>query len=151
MKKSPALPLALMALLLLGAGCKENPTEAACETVQGRVEGVSAPVFDGEALTGFRVEKASVSGDMTGSSSADFTITRFGEDGTLFLAGAHTFWDGADAFLFRTTDEGLTTADGQVQNEMQIVEGATGRLSTVGTVDLQTGALTLDYTGEVCR
>lgn len=149
MKKSPAF--ILLGLLLLGTGCNDDPLTAACETVQGSVEGFSAPVFDGEALVGFRVEKADVAGDMTGAASADFTITRFGEDGTLYLAGAHTFWDGADAFLFRTTDEGLTTADGQVQNEMQIVEGATGQLSTTGTVDLQTGALKLQYTGEICR
>jgi hypothetical protein len=88
---------------------------------------------------------------MSGTSSATFTIERADEDGTMHLTGSHTFWDGADAFLFRTRDEGLTTAEGRVENAMTIVEGATGSLATTGSVNLQTGALALDYTGEVCR
>jgi hypothetical protein len=146
------LGLATMGLgiIMLAAACDSDVS--ACETVQGTVTGQSVPILnDAGVPTGFRVEKATVAGAMSGTSSATFTIERADEDGTMHLTGSHTFWDGDDAFLFRTRDEGLTTADGRVENTMTIVEGATGSLTTTGSVNLQTGALVLDYTGEVCR
>ena len=136
--------------IMLAAACDSNTS--ACETVQGTVIGQSVPILDDDGLpTGFRVEQATVEGSMSGTSSATFTIERADEDGTMHLTGSHTFWDGTDAFLFRTRDEGMTTTDGRVENAMTIVEGATGSLATTGSVNLQTGALALDYTGEVCR
>ena len=142
----------LCLLTLLGVGCDTNTDGVACADVEGTVEGLSAPVFDAEGqLTGFQVVKASVVGDLPGTSSADFAIRAVDDDGTLHLAGSHTFWDGRDALRFRTEDEGRTTADGRVENHMTLVEGATGRLTTTGTVDVQTGALVLAYTGRVCR
>ena len=139
-----------LGIIMLAAACDSDAS--ACETVQGTVTGQSVPILnDAGVPTGFRVEKATVDGAMSGTSSATFTIERADEDGTMHLTGAHTFWDGADAFLFRTRDEGLTTADGRIENAMTIVEGATGSLATTGSVNLQTGALALDYTGEVCR
>jgi len=139
-----------LAIIMSAAACDSNTS--ACEAVQGTVTGQSVPLLnDAGAPTGFSVEKAAVDGSMSGTSSAIFTIERADEDGTMHLTGAHTFWDGDDAFLFRTRDDGLTTADGRVENAMTIVEGATGSLATTGSVNLQTGAIMLDYTGEVCR
>jgi hypothetical protein len=139
-----------LGIIMLAAACDSDAS--ACETVQGTVTGQSVPILsDAGVPTGFRVEKATVSGSMTGTSSATFSVMRADEDGTMHLTGSHTFWDGADTFLFRTRDEGMTTADGRVENAMTIVEGATGSLATTGSVNLQTGALALDYTGEVCR
>lgn len=151
---SHRIPLGLLGaglwFLIAAAAC--DSTAPACEAVQGTVVGQSVPVLnDDGAPTGFQVERAAVAGTLSGTSSATFMIERAEEDGTLHLTGAHTFWDGAGQFLFRTRDEGLTTADGRVENAMTIIEGATGALATTGRVDLQTGALTLDYTGEVCR
>ena len=130
-------------------GC--SSADPSCEAVIGTVTGQSVPVFEADQVVGFRVEGATVAGDMTGTSSADFSIMSVDDDGTLHLTGSHTFWDPAGAFLFRTEDQGLTTADGQIENAMTIVEGGTGSLNTEGTVDLATGALTLSYTGQVCR
>lgn len=147
---APSLLITGLCIMILAAAC--DSTTSSCEAVQGTVAGQSVPVLnDDGAPTGFQVEKATVAGTMSGTSSATFTIERAGEDGTMHLTGSHTFWDGADQFLFRTRDEGLTTADGHVENAMTIIEGATGSLATTGRVNLQTGALTLDYTGEVCR
>jgi hypothetical protein len=120
--------------------------------VEGTVTGQSVPILnDAGAPTGFRVKQATVGGTLAGTSSATFTIERADEDGTMHLTGSHTFWDEGDQFLFRTRDKGLTTAAGQVENTMTIIEGATGALSTTGSVNLQTGALALKYEGDVCR
>lgn len=139
----------LVLALLLGAGC-DSESSRSCEAVRGQVTGLSLPVLDGDALVGFRVEGASVSGALSATSTADFSIVRADPDGTLHLTGSHVFHDLDGALLFRTQDEGVTTADGQVENRMTLVEGATGTIQTTGTVDLQTGALSLTYSGEVC-
>ena len=147
---APGLWITGLCIMILAAAC--DSTTSSCEAVQGTVAGQSVPVLnDAGVPTGFQVEKATVTGTMTGTSSATFTIGRVDEEGTMHLTGSHTFWDGEDQFLFRTRDEGLTSANGRVENAMTIIEGATGTLSTAGSVNLQTGALTLDYTGEVCR
>lgn len=152
-QKNILTSMLVLALIVLLAGCYgDGPIAPSCEFVQGGVEGFSVPVFDDTGnITGFHVEKATVSGDLQGTSSADFDIESIDENGTFHLTGSHTFWDTDGQFLFRTSDEGLTTANGQIENHMTLVEGATGELMTEGTVDLQTGALTLDYEGEVCQ
>ena len=121
-----------------------------CEAVQGRITGLSLPVLEGDALVGFRVEGAEVSGDLSATSSADLSISRSDPDGTLHLTGSHVFYGDGGAVLYRTEDVGLTTADGRVENRMTLVEGGTGTIQTEGTVDLATGALSLTYSGEVC-
>lgn len=142
-------PLLLAALLLAVFACDSDPRRS-CDAVTGGVTGLSLPVFEGEALVGFRVEGAAVSGDLPGTSTADFHIASAADDGTLHLTGSHTFLDAEGAVRFRTDDEGTTTAEGRVENRMTLVEGATGTLTTTGAVDLETGALTLRYEGEVC-
>jgi len=142
--------LLMAGLCLLIAAC--GGKEPACEAVQGTVAGRSVPVLnDAGVPTGFQVEKATVAGSVAGTSSATFTVVRADEGGTMHLTGSHTFWDGADQFLFRTRDEGQTTPDGRVENQMTIIEGATGSLTTTGAVDPKTGTLTLNYEGELCR
>lgn len=144
------VPLSMcLCVLFVATAC--DSTTSSCDAVQGTVTGQSVPVLDDGALTGFQVEKATVDGDLPGTSTATFSIDSTDGDGTMHLTGSHTFWDRSDAFLFRTRDEGKTTATGQIENTMLIIEGATGTLSTTGSVDLRTGALTLDYDGEVCR
>lgn len=147
-----SLGLAAMGLCLSLGGAACGGTASSCDPVQGTVTGRSVPVLnDASEPTGFRVERATVAGALVGTSSASFTIERADANGALHLTGSHSFWDDADRFLFRTRDEGLTTADGRGDNAMTIIEGATGSLITTGRINLQTGALVLDYTGEVCR
>lgn len=139
----------LAALVLADFACDRDP-RTSCEAVTGEVIGLSLPVLEEGALVGFRVEGAAVSGDLPGTSSADFRIVRTDDEGTLHLTGSHTFRDPDGTVRFRTEDEGTTTAEGHVENRMTLVEGATGTLTTEGAVNLETGALTLAYTGEVC-
>lgn len=143
----------LMALLLAGlTACSNNPAAPLCSpgVVRGDVAGLSIPVFDGENLSGFRVDGATVDGDLAGSASAEFDIVRFDEQGTIHFTGSHEFMDSTNGFLFQTSDEGITTATGEVENHMTVVTGGTGELTTTGTVDLQTGELRLEYQGEIC-
>lgn len=142
-------PSLLAALVLVAFACDSDPRRS-CDPVAGDVTGLSLPVFEDETLIGFRVEGASVSGDLPGTSTADFHIASADDDGTLLLSGSHTFLDPEGAVRFRTEDEGTTTAQGRVHNRMTLVEGATGTLTTTGAVNLETGALTLRYEGEVC-
>lgn len=118
--------------------------------VSGTVSGVVAVIFDNEGnLSAFQVRDAVVNGSVKGTSDADLAIIKIDSKGTIHFEGGHIFYDEAGNVMFKTSDKGTATADGQVENHLTIIEGAAGKLTTRGTVNFQTGELSLTYEGTI--
>jgi hypothetical protein len=106
-------------------------------------------LFDNQGNpSAFQVRGAVVSGSVKGTSDADLAIKSIDSEGTIHFEGGHIFYNEAGNVMFKTSDKGTATADGQVENHLTIVEGSSGQFTTKGNVNLQSGALTLTYEGK---
>jgi hypothetical protein len=149
--RSTVLALAAAAALTVPLGTAGPATAGQCRSLDGHLSAVGIPQFANGALSGFHVIVTSATGDLAGATvTADLVVTDALPGGTLHLDGPHHFADPASGLAFTTSDHVRITPNGVVNDTLTVVEGGTGMLHTHGSVDLATGAVELDYHGQVC-
>ena len=149
--RTAVVALAAAAALTLPVGAAGPATAQPCRSLDGHLDAVGIPQFANGALAGFHVIVTSATGDLAGATvTADLSVTEALPGGTLHLDGGHHFADPAGGLAFTTADNVRISPNGVVNDTLTVVEGGTGMLHTHGSVDLATGAVELDYHGQLC-
>jgi Protein of unknown function (DUF4242) len=155
-ERSPVAPGQRADVAIAPAATLSSRPAASCENVDAHVTATLQP---GGTATG------SISGDITGGVTATIgPITPSGDGhGTLHLLMEHHYTNASPFGRLDTSDHAVLApidkSDGvyRMNNRLTIVggagiySGATGELSTHGTVDFGTGAIDLTLKGRVCR
>ncbi len=149
MRKIPWMIGVAAALLLLAPTAAQDASEN-CSVWRGTADATSVPRMDGEMLAGFDVTSTGATGplgDMDVTATLD--VERFLADGSMVLRGSHRL-EGSEFGTVTSEDHVLTTAGGEIVNRLEFVEGGTGFMITHGSVNMETGALQLEYLGVLC-
>jgi hypothetical protein len=149
------LPLVTLLLVVPGfmlipalATASAKPDET-CKNITGTVQASATPIIVADDIVGFDVVATTVTGDLEGSMTAEVSLERITPGGTIHFTGVHYF-AGSQFGNFQTSDRGLMTPNGRVNNDLRIVDGASGFIKSHGTVDPSTLTFHVWYHGRVC-
>lgn len=142
-----------VAVVMLGGSPQALATTGgSCTKVEGTIDAIAVPQVENGQLVGFHDIITDVTGPLGGGgATADLVIERRLPGGTLMLSGTHVLTGTRLGVSIITSDRAVVTPSGVVHDRLTIVSGASGILRTHGTVDFTTGALSLRYSGRVCR
>jgi hypothetical protein len=144
------LVLAAVFLALIPALVAASPRPAeACQNIGGTVELSATPIIVEDELVGFDAVATTITGHLEGSMTAVVEITSTSPGGVIHFGGVH-FFSGSQFGDFQTIDRGLVAPSGRVNNDLTIVDGASGFIKAHGTVDLSTLTIHAWYHGRVC-
>jgi hypothetical protein len=151
-----ASTLSLVAACILAIATNAWAASPECRAVDGSIS--ADLVTNHNVSTGLAL--GTVTGDLKGAVMATFTTTA-GSGGVIELTLYHNFVTVSRASLSTADTGSLTPIPGmsgvyhmavtyRVTGGTGKFAGATGTLQNHGTADLNTGLLTLTYTGEIC-
>ena len=148
--------VALFGLLAQGTGAPTVRADGSCRQVSGSIS--ANVITNPNVSTGLAL--GTVTGGLAGATMATFTVSA-GSGGSLNLLLHHNFVTGSRDSL-NTSDTGALIPVPGLANIYRMsvnytitggagkFAGATGNLQNHGEADLQSGLLTLTYSGQVC-
>lgn len=155
--RSLTLPAVLLITVLAAACAQDAPTVADA--------GVPLPSMAAQSCQNFTIHlegwfdspttgQGTFTGDMEGTMTFEITDVAQPGGGATFLRFTHTFATAHGSFF--TSDIGVLTPSGQFNERMTIVggtgifQGAAGRITSHGYIDMGTGTGEVTYRGRIC-